>query len=173
MKINYNIDHKHFKEEVFNDKMSSQLRAAVTVTYGCIYHFTKQTGKCEFYMNQMAQDWGIDRRFFSKAVTILVAHELIEEVVPYQRKTQKPGVYIAPKALKSRYMGSTKQVHGEHKAGTPRATVNNSQRIIKGGNHKGSSPFNQNNDSPHSTDQVAPRNWIYTDEYKPKNKEKE
>mgnify|MGYP001144770042 CR=1 FL=1 len=93
MKINYNLDHKLLAFPVFEEAKTTTERFVLLVVFSQIVHFSRNTGSCQLYKNQMAQDFKCHPSFFTKATKWLIKHKMIKELIPYDRKTQQGAVY--------------------------------------------------------------------------------
>ena len=136
MKINYNINHKLLALEIFNKDpevgpvlLKGQAYQATLIMLSCISHFARNVGYCDFYKNQMADDWNINIKAFRVAEKILLEYNYLIIVKYFSRKDKTASRYAISKKLikdaKDRGSVSLKQGSTEPKTGVHRARINN------------------------------------------------
>ena len=115
MTINYNIDHKLLSQPIFMEKRSALNHIVLLCVLSQIVHFTRHTGRCQVWINQIAKDYGCNTRVVAGALKALVTAGLVKEVKPWNHKTKEAGWYLAGSRL----------VPGRSQTGAPTTQVNN------------------------------------------------
>ena len=128
--MNYSLNH-NFLSDPYISELKGSHQLATWMSYCLIDHFTKNMGHADFNVSKLEKAWHMKRATINKAIEGLIKVGYIKRIKVWQKKGNKPSVYVSVPRKKRTIPKGEKDYPQRHEGLVPKDRVNNYNNYIK------------------------------------------